>query len=421
MSTKEKEIFVYADWGKPGNAVQMGTLYSEMIRGSEVFSFAYTDQWLQAKSAFMIDPDLQLFGGRQYIRGEKPNFGIFLDSAPDRWGRVLMKRRESVLARIDGRPERRLVESDYLLGVYDENRQGGIRFKAEADGEFLNQDRFLAAPPFSSLRELQAASLMVEEDTVQDASKYIQWLNLLLAPGSSLGGARPKASVTDEAGNLWIAKFPSTKDVHDAGAWEMVVHEIARASGIDVPQADVHIYSGKSNTFMVKRFDRIYKQRIHFASAMTLLGYNDGASHSDGVSYLEIAEFIVRNGARVDADLEELWKRILLSVCVANTDDHLRNHGFLLTEQGWVLSPAYDMNPNENGTGLSLNITENDNSLEIENVLSIAEFFRVKPERAKEIVREIKESVSQWSRLADKYGIPRSEQLAMEKCFKWNK
>lgn len=418
MSQKEKEILVYADWGKRSNAEQIGTLYSEIIKGNEIFSFEYSDQWLESKFAFMIDPDLQLFSGRQYIRGEKPNFGMFLDSAPDRWGRVLMKRRESVLARIEKRPEHRLFESDYLLGVYDDNRQGGIRFKTDAAGQFLNQDRFLAAPPWSSLRELQEASLLIEEDTLQDSMQYINWLNLLLAPGSSLGGARPKASVTDEAGNLWIAKFPSAGDVHDNGAWEMVVHDIAKLSGINVPEASVHVFSGKKNTFLVKRFDRIYRERIHFASAMTLLGYNDGASYTDGVSYLEIAEFIVKHGANVNGDLEELWKRILLNVCVSNTDDHLRNHGFLLSEEGWTLSPAFDMNPNENGTGLSLNITENGNSLEIENVMEVSELFRIDAVKAKKIAGEMKRSVSQWSRLADKYGIQRIEKSIMEKCFK---
>ena len=413
-----KEILVYADWkGLKENPTLLGKLYSTIVRGNEVFSFEYSDEWLKTKFAQVIDPDLNFFSGMHYLDDKKNNFGIFLDSSPDRWGRVLMRRREAYIARSENRQAKTLMESDYLLGVYDENRVGGLRFKLSEGGEFLNQDRLLAAPPITSLSELQAASLRLEEDEDITDAEQMKWLNMLLAPGSSLGGARPKASITDN-GELWIAKFPSAKDNKDIGGWEMVVHTLAGRCGLNVAEARVEKFVSPYHTFLVKRFDRNKSERIHFASAMTMLGYTDNRDEHAGASYLELVEFLSKSGARVNEDLKELWKRIVFSISVSNTDDHLRNHGFILTEKGWILSPAYDINPNELGAGLSLNVSENDNSLEYDLALEVAEDFRIEKDKAKKLISDVKSKVSEWETVADKYGIPRTEQTMMEKAFK---
>jgi serine/threonine-protein kinase HipA len=414
-----KEILVYADWiGIKERPVMMGKLYSEIIRGKEIFLFEYSEKWLRSNFAQVIDPDLTLFSGRHYLDDKKSNFGIFLDSSPDRWGRVLMNRKEAILARTEKRTTKTLMESDYLLGVYDENRAGALRFKLSEDGEFLNHDRFLAAPPITSLSELQAASLKLEEEEDISDEEHIRWLNMLMAPGSSLGGARPKASIKDNNGDLWIAKFPSAGDGKDIGGWEMVVHALALKCGLNVAEAKVKKLANKYHTFLVKRFDRVGSERIHYASAMTMLGYTDNRDAHIGASYIEMADFITKNGARVNEDLEELWKRIVFSISVSNTDDHLRNHGFMLTEKGWIISPAFDINPNEMGSGLSLNISENDNSLEYDLALEVAEYFRLKKDKAERIISDIKTNVSDWKTIAEKYAISRTEQLMMEKAFR---
>ncbi len=414
-----KEILVYADWkGLKENPTLLGKLYSTIVRGNEIFSFEYSEGWLRSKFAQVIDPDLGLFSGPHYLNDNKNNFGIFLDSSPDRWGRVLMKRREAILAKEEKRQEKTLMESDFLLGVFDENRVGGLRFKVSEDGQFLNQDRSLAAPPWTSITELQEASLRYEKDDDIVDSEHQEWLNILMAPGSSLGGARPKASVMDNNGDLWIAKFPSINDTKDVGGWEMVVHTLAARCGLNVAEAKVEKFANRYHTFLVKRFDREKNDRIHYASAMTMLGYTDNRDSHAGASYLELVEFLSKSGARVNEDLEELWKRIVFSISVSNTDDHLRNHGFILTEKGWTLSPAYDINPNEMGTGLSLNISENDNSLEYDLALEVAEYFRLKKDKAEEIINDIKSKVSEWKTVADKYGISKTEQTTMEKAFR---
>lgn len=416
-NTQQRSILVYADWVELGNPTLMGTLHSTQVRGKEVFSFEYADAWLKSDHALALDPDLQLFSGQQYLGEGKNNFGIFLDSSPDRWGRVLMDRREAVLARAEERKARTLFETDYLLGVFDGHRMGALRFKEDEEGDFLNNNKEMATPPWSSIRELEEATLRLEEDKVDEALK-IKWLNMLMAPGSSLGGARPKASVVDTKGQLWIAKFPSKDDKKDIGGWEMVVHELAVHAGLNVAGAMTGKYYSKQHTYLTKRFDRNEQgQRTHFASAMTLLGHTDGTNHQSGVSYLNIAEFIMQHGAQPDADLEELWRRIVFYISVSNTDDHLRNHGFLLTPTGWVLSPAYDINPVETGTGLSLNINEVDNSLTLDLALEVAPYLRVSEKRAIEIIEAVQKAVGKWNKVAEKIGLSKTEREAMSKAF----
>jgi serine/threonine-protein kinase HipA len=282
---------------------------------------------------------------------------------------------------------------------------GALRFKLSEDGTFLNDNADLAAPPWTSLRELEFASLQLEKETLSD-KESLKWLNMLLAPGASLGGARPKAGVTDEKGNLWIAKFPAAADRVDTGAWEMVANELAKDAGLDVVAARAKSFNDKRHTYLSKRFDRIgTKRRVHFASAMTLLGQRDGA---EGMSYLDIAGFIIKNGANPKQDLEELWRRVVFNIAVKNTDDHLRNHGFLLTAGGWSLAPAYDVNPNDQGLGLTLNISETDNALDFGLALSVAKYFRVE-KNAESILKRVRRCVAKWQTVAKKYAIPAAE------------
>jgi len=330
-----------------------------------------------------------------------------------------MKRREAIKERKEGEKPQKLFESDFLLGVNDETRMGGLRFKLEEGGDFLENDEEIIAPPFTSIRELEKASQRIEDDDFFKDSDAKKWLKLMVAPGSSLGGARPKASVRNTDGSLWIAKFPSKNDDKNSGIWELLVNRIASNIGINVAEARASIYSQKQHTYLTKRFDRSEEdKRIHFASAMTLLGYKDGYSHKEGGSYLELVELIERYGAQPDHDLIELWKRIVFSVGVSNTDDHLRNHGFLLTRKGWKLSPAYDINPNEDGTGLSLNISEHDNSLEYDLCLEVAEYFRWEVNDAAKYIKEASAAISKWNEIAKELGIPNREINYMENAFK---
>ncbi len=416
---KKRDVFVFADWQGLNEPQLMGILHSELLRGKEVFSFEYDKVWLKSEHVQQLDPDLDLFTGRQTLNdNSKRNFGLFLDSSPDRWGRVLMLRREAAKARKENRPQQPLFETDYLFGVYDGHRMGGLRFKLDLNGSFLNNNKALASPPWTSIRELERISLRLEDDDVVNSPEYLKWLNMLVAPGSSLGGARPKASVVDNDKQLWIAKFPSKNDNSDIGAWEIVTHEMALTSGVNMAEAQAQKFYSKYHTFLTKRFDRTTTgNRIHFASAMTLLGYTDGDDYAEGVSYLDLVEFITSQGGNVNKDLEQLWRRIVFSICVSNTDDHLRNHGFILTKKGWILSPAYDINPNETGTGLKLNISESDNALELDLAMEVCSFFRLKENKAKEIINEIKNVVCKWREVATKYGISNAEKELKSRAF----
>lgn len=412
----KKEIQVYAHWLGLQEPALMGVLSVSPAKGKESFSFEYSEAWLKSGFSQMIDPDLQLYSGAYYPRDDKPNFGVFLDSCPDRWGRVLMQRREAAIAKQEDRAAKKLLESDFLLGVYDGHRMGALRFKLDDNGSFLNDNKEMAAPPWTSLRELEQASLKFEEDNTDDP-EYLKWLSMLIAPGSSLGGARPKASVMDAQNNLWIAKFPSRNDDKDVAAWEMVTNQLAITAGINTAEGKLLQFNNKYHTYLTKRFDRITTgKRVHFASAMTLLGHIDGEDAA-GASYLELMEFISRHGAAVEKDLEELWRRIVFSICVKNTDDHLRNHGFLLTEKGWLLSPAYDINPNEYGKGLSLNITDADNSLDFDLAMEVAGYFRLSDEKANQIIKEISTVAKEWKKVAANFKISNAEQERMSAAF----
>jgi len=414
-----KKIEVWADWYFLEETQKVGVLTASITRGREIFSFEYEKSWLKGGHSFQLDPQLQLYEGNFHVTEGIENFGAFLDSSPDRWGRTLMQRREALLAKEEKRPVKTLMPSDYLLGVYDQTRMGALRFKI--DGPFLDDHKNIPTPPWTSIRELEQASLFLESDGSEEDPGFSTQLKLLFAPGSPLGGARPKASVLDPSGHLWIAKFPSRDDLKDVGGWEAVVYELAKKCGITVTEARAQKFANKYHTFLAKRFDRLSNgKRVHFSSAMTLLQYKDGDNHQAGVSYLELADFISSNGApsKVNRDLEELWKRIVFSIAVSNSDDHLRNHGFLLSEEGWELSPAYDINPNEMADGLSLNISWDSNAQDFDLAKSIAQDFRVSPAKANEIVDKVKAEVCTWGKVAEGYGISRSERQRMEKAFR---
>lgn len=419
MKRRTRAIEVWGDWAELAGAVRIGVLHATPARGKEVYSFEYDAAWVTHPQRVNLDPNLALHQGRQFGPDESGGFRVFLDSAPDRWGRLLMKRREAHAARVAGRPERTLLESDYLLGVHDGHRQGGLRFRLDANGPFLDDNTELASPPWTSLRELQHASLQLERPGAEDERDYAKWLRMLIAPGASLGGARPKASVVDEQGALWIAKFPSAQDARDVGAWEQVVHALAQRAGIEVPETQARVFTGRHHTFLTRRFDRTATgQRRHFASAMTMLQRSDGDDASCGASYLEFVELLARVGSRPGRDMEQLWRRIVFNMCVSNVDDHLRNHGFLLQAGGWTLAPAYDMNPVETGDGLKLNVSESDNSQDLELARRVARHFRVGPARAQEVIDEVSAAVRLWPVAATSTGISKADQQRMAAAFR---
>lgn len=410
---ERRSVQVVADWDGLGGPTPMGTLHAVMGRSRETFSFEYDGAWLPSARSIELDPALRLLPGPQFVAAGRDYFGVFLDSAPDRWGRVLLDRREAYRARREGRAARALRELDYLLGVYDGHRLGALRFRL-GGGPFLDDDARLASPPWTSLAELERASLALERGDAEEHPDYGRWLGLLLAPGRSLGGARPKASVVDARADLWLAKFPSRADTHDVGGWEGVVASLARAAGVLTSETKIARLGSTHHTFLARRFDRRGRGRLHVASAMTLLERRDG---EEGASYLDLAELLARSGAHPARDLEQLWRRIAFFVCVANVDDHLRNHAFVLERTGWSLAPAYDVNPVPTGRALTLAISETDATLDLDLVLDVAASFRVRAARARAILREVTSAVGRWRAEAKAARIPRAEQDRMAEAF----
>ncbi|MEO8254439.1 MAG: HipA domain-containing protein [Flavobacterium sp.] len=408
------DIYVYAHWQGMQDPKIIGVLSAQQAKGKKAFSFEYDKNWLKTEQKFLLDPDIQLYGGPQYPN-QKENFGIFLDSMPDTWGRTLMKRREAQWAKEHKEKPKTLYDIDFLLGVYDESRMGALRFKIDPNGDFLDNNKTTSTPPWSSIRELQNAATIFENDNENE--EVNKWLTVLMAPGSSLGGARPKANILDNDKSLWIAKFPSKTDTIDKGAWEFLAYLLATEAGIEMAPCRIESILGKHRTFFTKRFDRENGERIHFASAMTMTGNNEDIIRDDHASYLDIAEFISNYGANVEANLHQLWRRIIFNIAISNTDDHLRNHGFILTKEGWILSPAYDLNPSIDKDGLALNIDTDNNDLSFELAKSVGEYFRLDNAQMDTIINQIVSVASNWKSIAKEIGISRSEQELMEKAF----
>ncbi|MBA0885137.1 type II toxin-antitoxin system HipA family toxin [Flavobacterium undicola] len=414
MSTNKIDIYVYAHWKEMSEPKIIGILSAQQAKGKKAFSFEYDKEWLKSEQKFILDPDIQLYGGPQYPN-QKENFGIFLDSMPDTWGRTLMKRREAQLARENNEKPKTLYDIDFLLGVYDESRMGALRFKIDPNGDFLDNNKTASTPPWASIRELQNAASIFENDTEnEDVNRY---LSVLIAPGSSLGGARPKANVLDSDKSLWIAKFPSKTDTTDKAAWEFLAYQLAINAEIEMAPCRIEKIMGNYHTFFTKRFDRENGERIHFASAMTMTANNEDTIRDNHASYLDIAEFISNYGTNVEANLHQLWRRIIFNIAISNTDDHLRNHGFILTKEGWILSPAYDLNPSIDKDGLALNIDTDNNALDFELAKSVGEYFRLNNNQMEVIIQEVLKVTSNWKTIAKEIGISRSEQELMNKAF----
>lgn len=404
-------IFIDADWGNLNGPQRVGTARVSNVRGHESVSFLYDTDWLAAHGGLLLDPDLMETDGWQYpARNVFP--GILHDSAPDRWGRLLMRRREVAQARKEGRSARSLSETDFLLGVSDGTRSGGLRFCLEKDGPYLAAATAMDVPPLTSLRKLEFVARRIDAD-----EEWNDEMEMLLAPGSSLGGARPKATVAAPDNSLWIAKFPSGRDEVDVGAWEALTHDLARQCGIFTTTSRAEKYSREGHTFLIRRFDRAGTSRVHYASAMCLLGAKDGDGAASGIGYLDLADLIMRISASPDEDLKELWHRIVFGILVRNTDDHLRNHGFLLAAAGWRLSPLFDVNPSPWGAALSLNITENNNSIDPALALEVAEHFRIPRRSGDAFVKKCRRVIGAWRDLAATRGLPRSQIALMARAF----
>jgi len=416
-SMRLESVQVVADLDDFGAPFAMGHLARHRSRLGEVLSFAYAPEWLQRPAAFAFDPDLTLVTGTQYPAAGHVSFGIFTDSSPDRWGRVLMQRRENLLARREERRPRALTAWDFLLGVHDETRLGALRFRSDTATPFIDHDEQLAAPPITSLGVLHAASLNFERHLDDEQHPdYVAWLAQLFAPGTSLGGARPKATVRDESGALCLAKFPSHNDDRDVGAWELVANRLAAAAGINVPESRaIRLPRTAYTTFLAKRFDRTRAGgRVAFVSAMTLTQHSDGDS---GASYLELVDLLQSRGTDTRLDCAELFRRVLFNILIHNTDDHLRNHGFFLNARGARLSPAFDLNPSIHRQELSLAINEIETACDVSIAMDAARNFGLTPAAASAILDQVQSAVSGWRDLADYFGIPRAEQSMMSVAF----
>jgi serine/threonine-protein kinase HipA len=412
-----RETFtVHLEAAELGIQEQVGVLHRHLRKEDLPASFQYIPSWDMHPGKFMLDPRLDLHSGEQYPDAGAPGFGIFLDSAPDRWGRMLMERREAAEADREDRPMKVLREVDFLLGVHDLTRMGALRFRKSHGTNFLD-DREKAAPPVTSLGELADICRKLEEPGVEKLPEYERWVSMLIAPGTSLGGARPKANFTDLTGKLWFAKFPSKEDRHDVGGWEFLVHELARAAGIWVPTSRLEKFGDGYRTFCVERFDRAGESRCMFVSAMTLLERQDGQA---GASYIDLVELISDQGAQghIKTDLAQLYRRVIFNVLVGNRDDHLRNHGCLRDKTGWRLSPAFDMNPNLYKQEHALTLDGNVAAPSMRAVRDTAQdYYRLTRAQADDIEKQVTDVVKKWQDHADHLNMPRFEVQQMAKVF----
>lgn len=405
-----KKLYVFADFDWLKEPRLIGELSYESLRGSDSYGFCYSNEWLKDYGSLFFSDDLNNYPGQQYTTPDKDIFGCFSDALPDRWGRTLINRREQILAKEEKRPVRRLSSFDYLIGIEDFSRMGGFRFKESMDGEYINASETLRIPPLTDIRELIAASSEIEKSEEENQLPEMRWIAQLVQPGSSLGGARPKANVMDENKNLCIAKFPSRKDDYDAGLWEHFSHLLAKNAGINAAKTRVISTNDKYHTLLSQRFDRRADgKRIHFASAMTLLGLTDGDNANTGHGYLDMVDFILQNSTNVEDNLKELYRRVAFNICIGNTDDHFRNHGFLLTAKGWTLSPAYDMNPTLNEYQ-SLLINSHTNKSDLNELLDSCEEYILPKETAWQIIAEVLDAVKEWRALATRLVLAKSEQ-----------
>ena len=405
----DREVLVYADLA--GRPHLVGRLWARMRKDRESATFEYDKTWLAHAERFSLEPALTLGPGPFHTPSDRPLFGAIGDSVPDRWGRVLMRRAERRRAQREGRTPRTVREIDYLLLVDDEARQGALRFAEKEGGPFLSDQAPAKIPPLIELPRLLSAATRVLDDKESDAD-----LRLLLAPGSSLGGARPKASVRDRDGQLAIAKFPNKGDEVNAVAWEAVALTLAKKAGIPVPAWRLESVARKP-VLLLRRFDRYKSVRVPFLSAMSMLGARDNETRS----YLEFADVLRQHGAAPKEDMRELWRRIVFYILISNTDDHLRNHGFIWTgPAGWRLSPAYDLNPvpaDIKPRVLTTAIDLEDGTASIELAYQVAAYFGLNAGDARRIAAEVGKAVASWRRVAAKLGVKESEIDRMASAF----
>ena len=402
-------LYIYADFDWLDKPELIGRLTYERLRGNGTYGFSFDNDWLKNHSDILLSEEVGNFSGFQYSQ-EEHVFGFVSDTLPDRWGRRLLERKEQTEAIEEKRPKRTLYSYDYLVGIDDFLRMGALRLKKDPDGEFLNSDSRLIVPPLTSIKELTIAAQEYEKSDEANELPEEKWIRQLAHPGTSLGGARPKANVVDEKEHLWIAKFPSRKDVYDMALWEHLCHMLAKEAGINVAETNL-IPAGNDgyHALLSKRFDRTGDgKRIHFASAMTMTGLTDGDNHETGHGYLDIVDFIIKGCCDVDENLSELYRRVAFNICVGNSDDHFRNHGFLLTKKGWTLSPAYDLNPTDSMTQ-SLLIDNDSNESSLKRLLSACDDYYISSEAAEQIISEVTTAIGRWETIAKNLHISNEE------------
>ncbi len=402
-------LYVYACFDWLPRPLLMGELGYESLRGADSYSFCLDNGWLKKYSSLFLSADLRSYPGMQYTQPGHDIFGCFSDALPDRWGRILVARREQILAAEEQRPVHRLTSFDYLMGIDDFSRMGALRFKLSPEGDFINSNAELRIPPVSDIRTLVAASHEIEQSEERNILPEKRWIQQLVHPGSSLGGARPKAGVVDNSGHLCVAKFPSRNDDHDVALWEYLCHLLAREAGITVADTSVLFVGERHHVFLSRRFDRTDDgRRRHFASAMTLLGLTDGCNATTGNGYLDIVDFILQHCCEVEWNLRQLYRRVAFNIAVGNSDDHFRNHGFLLTPRGWTLSPAYDLNPTLSNTQ-SLLVNRDSNLANLDILLDSSDEYLISKEEAHSIIQEVKTAVSRWQAVAHRLKIAQRE------------
>ena len=401
-----KRIIVYADFDFLTSPEEIGTLGYEHVRGKDHFVFEYSHEWLKQHGGIVLSGDLMNVPSLQHPRGTDSVFGFVKDSFPDRWGRLLLDRRERLKAQVEGRPVRTLTNYDYLTGIEDFTRMGGIRYKEEDSDGYINVSGKYLVPPIESLCALCDACHEIELSEERNELPEQRWLDQLIDPGTSLGGARPKANVVDNDGKLYVAKFPSKKDLENTELIEHFSHKLAAKAGINVAKTRTIKISKDCDLLLSERFDRTAEgRRIHFASAMSLLGFDDGTGSSTGNGYLDIVDFVLRGCTDVRQNLRELYRRVAFNIMFGNTDDHFRNHGFLLTPKGWTLSPAYDINPwTKSHQCLLIDAYTEESDINV--LLSASENYMLERQEASEIIEEVHAAIKDWRKVATELQMP---------------
>lgn len=419
---KKLEVIAAFDWMPTEETV--GILGCDNIRGNQIYSFEFNKDWLRNHRNIILSKDLNNYSGIQYMNdADGYIFSCFGDALPDRWGRKLADLKSDMGNKNRTFLPQKLTDWDYLQAINDSTRMGGFRFINPETGNYINEDKGLSIPPLVKLNELQEAAAHIERDLDKKLPPEEKWINRLFNPGSSMGGARPKACVLSQDNNIYVAKFPSVKDEYDVGKWEYLANQLAKECGINTADAKLLKPKEGYSIFLSKRFDRnSYGQRIHMASSLTMLGLKDGAGAETGNGYLDIVDFIVSGAIQSEKQLEELFRRVAFNICIGNTDDHFRNHAFVLTKDGWILSPAYDMNPTRS-VYQSLNINGSSNKSDINLLYKSHEEYLIGAEKAREIINDVVHTVKYWESMASSLKINSAEQRIirdrLDLCQEW--